>query len=194
MSAIKREPRRLLETIASSWDGSDDPVFSNGYVRATIREVQGGTNLGLGLRISNETLEGYYFTTSYNPRGILLNSCVVDDTLLCEDLITVPVDFTAEEDWIMEAGAVGDLLTAKLWRAGAPEPDQPQLSIHNDDLKLGRLGVIAFHSSSWPASSQIEGSFDDIYFAAVPEPSSLLIAALGVSCLVACRRKEPTVI
>lgn len=164
--------------IASYWENSDNPIYANGYLRATIREEAGGTNLGLGMRIGEGGASGYLFTTAYNPRSIQIFGCT--DPQNCEIYGHALVDFTAEEDWILEAGAVDDLLTAKIWRAGEPEPEHPQLIVRNNELTTGRIGVDTFHSASWPTSSQMSGSFDDIYFTPVPEPScaALLLSAV----------------
>ena len=83
-----------FSAISATWDVSENPVYSNGTLRATIREIAGGTNLGVGLRVDDTGESGYFVTTTYEPRGLQIVGC----TPICVIYASVPVHFEAGED------------------------------------------------------------------------------------------------
>ena len=50
-------------------------------------------------------------------------------------------EFTLGDDWVIEAGAVGNELSMKVWRAGEQEPSGPQLVVHDDVLTSGQIAL-----------------------------------------------------
>ena len=52
------------------------------------------------------------------------------------------------EEWIIEGGVVGDLLSMKIWRFGEPEPASPQLTVRDPTpLPMGPLVSVAGSTS-----------------------------------------------
>jgi hypothetical protein len=176
--------------IVSIWDASADPLYSEGYLRATVRCESGGTNAALWLR-AEPAVEGggaYLFTTTIFG-GLIAFDCT--DTS-CRLLRESQVGFTRGEDWILEVGAVGNLLSAKIWRAGEAEPDKPQLEFRDGTYSTGQFGVDSFIGSNWQQREHASAFFDDIYFTPIPEPSSALLIGLGSVGLAFWRRKKPS--
>lgn len=163
--------------ISSYWDLSSDPLYSNGYLRAKVKANTQGTTVGLGLRADTSFENGYYFVASTDNDDFLLWR-QYNGEFVSLDYIDVP--FAPGEEWMIEAGAVGDLLSMKVWRVCEEEPADPQLKFHDATLTAGRFLVEAHNGSG--STIRADGVFDDIYFTPVPEPSNLLlcIIALGV--------------
>ena len=95
------------------------------------------------------------------------------------------------EDWIVEAGVVGNQLSMKIWRDGGPVPTTPQLmEVDPTPLPDGQLGVASWvgtaHSSSFP----IDATFDDIWFTQIPEPATILLAIFGMTSVCCWRRRR----
>ena len=67
---------------------------------------------------------------------------------------------------MLEAGAVGDLLSIKAWKVGEPEPSKPQWTYRDPSpLPSGPLAVVTWHwhFEDTPAGT-VDGTYDDIYF------------------------------
>ena len=87
---------------------------------------------------------------------------------------------TSGEDWVFEAGAVGEQLTFKYWRDREREPAKPQLTTISSAFSSGLFGVGANVIGRLGRHGLVNATFDDIYFtpvaptpaaAAVPEPN-----------------------
>ena len=172
--------------VASVWDASADPSYTDGYLRATIRSESGGANAALWLRANPVDGGTYIFTTTIFG-GLDVWDCTVAG---CRYLGgREGIGFTRGEDWIMEAGAVGDVLSLKMWREGDPEPDLPQFNFRDSANSTGQFGVWSFIGSNWQEPAQANAFFDDIYFTPIPEPSSALLIGLGFLGLAVGRRR-----
>ena len=172
--------------VASVWDASAESFYTDGFVRATMRSESGGANAALWLRANPLDGGTYIFTTTIFG-GLDVWDCTVTD---CRYLGgRENVGFTRGEDWIMEAGAVGDMLSVKIWPAEGPEPDRPQLEIRDSANPTGQFGAWSFVGSNWQVPDYANAFFDDIYFTPVPEPSALILSALAFLGLLkaACR-------
>ena len=66
-------------------------------------------------------------------------------------LAEVNLGFREGEDWMMEAGAVGNQLSLKAWRVGEPEPLLPQLTAVDSTFQSGTFGVAA---AAFPGADQ----------------------------------------
>jgi protocatechuate 3,4-dioxygenase beta subunit len=154
--------------LASFWDqSSDSPMFSDGFVRAKVRvETLGSMGLLL-LRISGNLDTGgnvYQFgpTTAFN--GFVFVKIVKGVNV---QVRRVPGNFSLRLNdwWNIEAGAVGDQLSMKVWRDGEPEPESPQLIFRDSDfLGPGYLGVQANIDNEFREATRASATFDDIYF------------------------------
>lgn len=177
------------------WDNSFNSQFRDGYLRATIHANNLYSEPIIYLRIADPNLgeawKFYYFGADAvdgligigrfdGPSGSFPPTSVAARN----------VGFSWGEDWIMEAGAVGDQLSLKAWRVGDPAPAMPQLRGVDATHISGGFGLdagVRFGTVS-PASV----TFDDVFFTpAVPEPSACVLAAIGgVIVLVAGRRQK----
>jgi protocatechuate 3,4-dioxygenase beta subunit len=154
--------------LASYWDqSSDSPMFSDGFLRAKVRvETLGSMGLLL-LRISGNLDTGanvYQFgpTTAFN--GFVFVKIVRGVNV---QVRRVPGNFSLRlnEWWNIEAGAVGDQLSMKVWRDGDPEPESPQLMLRDSDvLGPGYFGVQANIDNGFQEATRASATFDDIYF------------------------------
>ena len=131
--------------LASFWDESSDPVYSNGFVRT---KVQVDTHRGVGailFRYSgdlNSGLDGYAFV-GIAGSGFYFNR--IESTDL-KRVVELPGEqMGAGEAWWMEGGAVGDEISFKVWRDGDMEPELPQLTINDSRFTHGVFGVDRKH-------------------------------------------------
>jgi hypothetical protein len=166
----------LAGRVVSAWDRSSEPLFANGIWRMTIRLDNAGTEAGVDLRFDPQTMSGYAFgldAPSVNPRAFFLRA----DNGVPATSQAVPLGFPiqAGEDWILEVGAVGDLITMKAWPASQPAPDSPQFSLIDATYSSGLFGIGASGYEGWHTSA----TFDDISFTPVPEPSTTVLLIFG---------------
>ena len=99
------------------------------------------------------------------------------------------MEFTVGEDWIFEAGAVGNQLSLKVWRDGDPEPAVPQLNATDSAFSSGIFGLGTAAATAAPEPGIVSATFDDVFFT-VPEPASWLLGALCVAGLVTHRMRR----
>ena len=128
-------------TIESHWVASEDnPKFSNGNMRGTIRANTGGTTIGFTLRDSDETETGYDFCASTSFGTFYIDRfdafATPPQTILAmADPIRFP--FVAGETYHIEASLVGDKLQMRAWKHGDRKPKKPILSV--TDGTLGQI-------------------------------------------------------
>ena len=87
-------------------------------------------------------------------------------TEFSEDGFVPDPPFRSGEDWMLEAGEVGDLLSIKAWKVGEPEPSKPQWTYRDPSpLPSGPLAIVTWHwhFEDTPAGT-VDGTYDDIYF------------------------------
>lgn len=114
------------------------------------------------MRFDPETDSGYGFYGDADYQGFGITRCDGFPTCpILDQLDPQEFPFRVNEDWNIEAGAVGDVLSLKVWRKGEPEPDKPQLTVIDDTYSKGGMGVGVVHMSSL---TRISGTFDDLYF------------------------------
>lgn len=173
----------------AAWKPSlEDPkAFSNGSVRMKFR-ADSDADPSILMRGDIETFTAYDFAAGNGNFGIQL---FVDGT--GARLATLPdVEFNQGEDWWMEASAIGDELSMKVWKDGAIEPELPQLTITDSTLTEGGfgLGVGLGVNDSQPAI--VNATFDDVSFV-VPEPGANAVAIL-VAFVAFIRRNQKAAI
>jgi protocatechuate 3,4-dioxygenase beta subunit len=137
-------------------------MFSDGFLRATIRAETEGTHASLVLRNSG-TGNAYLFFGSTVNNTFRFNSIVNGTNVRFTDLPGGPA-FGIDEDWNIEAGAVGDQLSMKVWGVGDPEPESPQWTFTDRSHSTGRFGLLAGISNRFRRPALVSATFDDIYF------------------------------
>ena len=153
--------------VTSYWEDSFDPKYANGYLRATVRSNNPSSNPLLLMRIGDtnlsETRKFYAFLgepdVPFGPRIAILEFGSGPPAVLAE----APVDFTSGEDWIMEAGTVGDQLSFKVWRVSDTEPATPQLMVTDDTHASGGF-ALDVGVAPGVTVEPLDGTFDDIFF------------------------------
>ena len=158
--------------IASLWDESYDGNYSDGFLRAKVRAETEGTNAVLALRVTGDIEQGFdnyliIATTGLDGvkgrGGLGINR--IESTITTASPF-IRTDFAVGEDWMLEAGAVGDRITAKTWKVGEPEPDAPQIVFFDFLFTEGQFGVVSNINVSDPPVGEavVHSSFDDITF------------------------------
>lgn len=173
-------------SVGSVWDASTNPIYSDGFLRVTVRANSPESDIALVLR-NNSTptvAENYSFLLSQSAGGqlLILSIDTSNSTTPFVQLASTPISFASGEYWMLEAGAVGNELSLKAWRVGDPQPVAPQLTITDSTYTIGSFGLAAAVSPGM--TGQASGTFDDVYFTPpVPEPSEWLLFALATPAL-----------
>lgn len=115
-----------------------------------------------------------------------------------------PFTLHVDEDLMIEAGAVGDQLTLKVWPAQEAEPSTPQVEWSDSAFSTGLIGLEANIDGYATMFNRVDVIFDDIYFtpssdlanaaainAHVPEPTGLIGVLLAAACLAMLARRTP---
>jgi protocatechuate 3,4-dioxygenase beta subunit len=160
-------PGGQASPLGASWDQSSNPVFTDGFLRAKIKVHELGSAVGLALR--NSPGNGYVFWGTTANNGILGNGGFrINKNVNGRDVQSRQVPgnfpFSVNEDWYIEAGAVGDQLSMKVWRVGDPEPESPQLTWQDGTFSAGYFLVGAWKHGILAQPARISASIDDIYF------------------------------
>lgn len=164
-------PAEVFGPIAALWAGSEDPAFSNGILRATVRPETAGTATNVLMRFGmTESGPGGYFIGMGTPAVPDSPDFALTVVQGNEVLRFVPFDIpgvtvSTGEDWIVELGALGDEITVKAWPASGAEPDAPQIVVTDTTYRAGMFGVGAFRDPNFLFEDwRTSGTFDDISF------------------------------
>lgn len=171
----------ISDTLFSRWNASSDPQYSNGFWRAKVRPNTEATLFMLTLRVSGGN--GYAYSGRAGSDTFAISRVDGTSTNVLKEIDSPDGPIEVGEDWIIEAGAVGDDLTMKFWRDGSPEPPVPQLSVTDSRYAQGTFLVGVRRDAAFPEAGQVSATFDDIRFA-VPEPSGFILMAVGALALV----------
>jgi hypothetical protein len=158
-----------------------DPAFSNGRLRATVR-VDNPSNADLFLRADPVTFSAYVFAAlgSYGE----FHFSRLDNGIIAFSTPVPGLTFAPGEDWNMEFGAVGNEFSMKAWKLGDPEPAAPQFTAVDDTYATGVVGVTAsVFTNNISVPTPVNTTFDDIYFTAIPEPSSAILGMMATILL-----------
>lgn len=150
--------------VASFWDESSDPLYSNGFLRSKVRV---DTFKGVGallFRYSGGLTSGFdgYAFVGLAGDGFYFNR--IEDTQLARVHRLSGEVMGVGEDWWMEAGGVDDQISLKVWRDGELEPELPQLMLTDSTFTSGVFGVDANMEFGDPTVGVVSTTFDDIYF------------------------------
>jgi hypothetical protein len=177
-SSTPLPPLPSLIGTGSAWTASAaDPYYSEGHMRMRFSPDNGISNPFGTMRM--DPLLGNYYCFFAIPEGAgTIGISKVTGLVDSDDLVSMTFGITPGQWYWMEAGALGNALSLKVWAEGDPEPLTAQLTVTDGSFAAGALavGMYKFAGDSGVISSQ----FDDVSF--VPEPSSLLLMlVLGVA-------------
>ena len=162
---LPNDPEEPLKTgmMTLTWNESEtDEAYANGYLRATVR-ADTASDANLTLRGNLETLSGYLFSGlgAHNGFRIFRFDGAEGQSLGEVDNL----DFPLGTDWTIEAGAVDDVITMKVWSVGGPEPEFPQLVVIDDNLSSGLVGLApAISTAAISSPTQLDVTYDDVSF------------------------------
>ena len=152
----------MVGAVRSRWDRSSDPVFANGVWRTKVRLENAGTEAGIDLRFDPSSLSGYAFGIEASSAGGQFGFIRADGGVP-KIIKRIPVPGTpvqVGQEWIIEAGAVEDIITLKAWQAGDPEPESPQFTLRDSTYDSGSFFVAASGHQGWRTNAM----FDEIFF------------------------------
>ncbi len=159
--------------LAALWDESADPIFTDGFVRAKVRSEALGGLAAIMLRHTpdnspyNDNLYIFHGTTANNGipgNGAFRVNKIVNGRDVQSRQLPGNFSFGVNEDWYIEAGAVGDQLSMKVWRVGEPEPESPQWTFTDSRHTTGDIGIIAAIDNRFRQPARVSATFDNIYF------------------------------
>lgn len=130
----------------SCWDASFDGGFSDGILRVTARSNTAAGYPLLLMRLASvaEVPGSYGMSATPSDQGFFALGRSEDPPAF---LATLPSSFTANQEWVFEAGTNGDEISLKVWRAGEPEPSKPQMTAVDSKYSDGGFCLAA---AMWP--------------------------------------------
>ena len=183
-------PTGEIGNLAAFWDESVGSQYQNGYLRGTISVTTGNVAY---LVLRGNAANGDFYLFGIDPSGespvFFFNRIEGGEVTRLNgfDISGELVD--SGEEWIVQAGAIGNQLSMKAWKPGQPEPAAPQWTGTDSVIASGLLGVGTNHYSPQPPSI-VSAAFDDIHFKSVPEPSSVALALLSLTGLLVARYRR----
>jgi hypothetical protein len=163
-------PANEFNVVSAKWDASSDRAYTDGFVRAKIRSNASNSNPGITLRATIEPLSSYACGLRVDTNEIFIQRVDCWPITECGDiqfvtgLVSEVIDIG--EDWMLEAGAVGDTISLKAWPVGGREPVEPQLVWTESTYSQGSFGVAVAHQAG--TAAPIDATFDDVVF--IPPP------------------------
>ena len=160
-----------------TWDESADSIFSNGFLRAKVRidQEQDGAFATLTMRVADDPAAGaYLFHMSTDTNSIFTFENFRDGRVINSGRIPDRGSYEVNpgEFWNVEAGAVGDQLSMRVWREGESEPVCPQWVFTDRSRTEGTIGMGAgVWGNPRARGIPLQGSatFDDITFTPATE-------------------------
>ena len=162
-----------------------DPVFTNGAIRTVVRLNNDQTNAFILARgnLDGGTFYNLAFGTGGDGASLAINRFTgfVNSTTLA----TSPVSpFIAGQNYNVEFGFVGALLTGRIWAVGDAEPALPQVSVIDASYPAGGIGIGMTATANTPGA--ISATYGTIAF--VPAPGAGLFVA--AACAISGRRRR----
>lgn len=159
-------PKDKFGFVVSTWNGEHASDLSDGYLRARLRTEEEPTQIALFMRLTgslDDGFNGYWF--GGDTKAGMFSIMKLDGGLWPIAPETPQVAFGPNEDWMLEAGAIGNRLSLKVWEYGEPEPEAPQWEAIDDSFSSGSVAVFTnvTHQRS-EVDTTIDARFDDLYF------------------------------
>ena len=168
------------QALYAEWKSSSEQRFSDGFLRATVRANNEDSFALLAMRVDIEESTLYQFGASAATNNFTVGVRAPDGSGLRYLGVITDLSFDAGEEWIMEAGTVGDRISLKVWQSGDPEPASPQLVATDSSIRSGSFGLVGDVSGSAAGPAFLSVTFDDVQFTPVPESSGLALSAFGL--------------
>ncbi len=152
--------------LMTTWDASSDPRYADGHFRFKIRIAEELRSGWIVLRAKPPYWgdgAGYCFFANTWCNCFGIEKGANGQYFLMTETLTGLLQ--PGQVWWMEAGAVGNRLSLKVWAEDGQEPDRPQLEVTDFDQPFmsGQIGLAArAFMNTTPAYVHVE--FDDVYF------------------------------
>lgn len=197
-------PAGFFGLVGSTWDqGLSDPLYSNGVYRARVRVEGDNTRAGISMRATGTLATGlnaYNFAIQPSRLSGFIRIARLENTVHVDD-VALNLSIPMHEDLYLEAAAIGDQLSFKVWPVAEAEPELPQLTWTDSTYEVGTVAVYAFRETrqggGFVFGGDVSATFDDLTFTTptnstriVPEPASLSLLALVAFALLATRRRH----
>ena len=178
----------------STWAPTVAEPLTDGFFQGTVRANTHGSTVSLLSRADPVagTDYGFFASTLYGTFGIeVFDASKPEPQTILGLMDPQEFPFVAGEDWIIQGGTVGDQITMKVWQPGEPEPAEPQLSFTDTTFEQGALCLLTYADVGLMTNPvSFSGTFDDLSFNAVPEPSTAIPCLCAFLALIARRRKK----
>ena len=176
------------------WNASVDPLYDNGYLRTKVRTnaVQNSSSVFIRGDLATATayiLYGFTRPPASMPEldGMFIMSKFVGGVET--NIWLSGIEYLPGEDWNMEIGAVGDRITAKVWKVGDTEPSSPQFNwIDDDPITSGMIGISSDKTAGNRIFARGDATFDDIVFRPIPEPTTCASLLAGLLAAITLKR------
>ena len=181
-------PAGGVSFLISTLDKSSEPVFSDGLLRTRVRAETEGTLVSLALRFSGSISTGlstYLFqggpgsSGPFRPSGFGVVKFERSRATRFIRLEDANLTFDSNTWYNIEAGAIGNALSMKVWRDGDVEPESPQLMFTDSTLSTGAFGVETDIPREF-LPGQVSATFDDLSFTFPPASNSGILAPYDI--------------
>jgi hypothetical protein len=136
----------------------------------------------------------YFGGLDYNPNfegtRLLLGRTDGDagDSTFFGDLTVLPFDVRTE-DAVLQLDVIGNELKLWVWKAGDPVPDQPQLTATDNTYSEGTMRIVNDKENLNIGTFRYV-QVADSHIPIIPEPTTLLLAMLGMAGTCCFRRRR----
>jgi len=155
--------------------------FDNTSLRTQFRLLK-GFSIGASIRDIQTSPDPTAYAAELRADGTATLRIVKGDVTLSTD-----TDLNVmEEDVVMQFDAFGNTMRMWLWRPGERMPVEPLLTLTDDQLPAGKVNV-----GGTGNGEHVEAVFRYVHLADmhIPEPSTFLLASLGLLFGLACARR-----
>ena len=116
-----------------------DSHFANGTYRAKVR-TEDEVVVSMNIRGNLADFTAYSITASARFGDVAIGRANPDGSITA--LASIPdAGFKPQEDWWLEASAIGDRLSLKAWQDGTVEPTEPQIVVQDDVYTTGLFSL-----------------------------------------------------
>ena len=183
--------------LAATYQASvNNALFSNGTLDASILLDTETTGAYITLRddgvgslyaVSFNNALDYVLLTASGPER---SGCNPTHSYCYDVLGQFPMAISPGVEYRLQLSAIGSEISVAAWEKSGITPATPQITTTDSVLTEGaiRIGIYEYAGTYTP-TAPISGSFDDIAFTPVPEPSTALLLTTGLLGLIGVTEK-----
>lgn len=138
---------------------ADPEAYSEGTVRATFTTRD--SNVSIYIRGNPIALTSYDVT--FRPTdGLLLMDRNAGSSEV--QLATTTTPYGNDQELVLELGAVGSTLSARIWAVGEPRPTEPMLTAEDDTFPVGGIALGTDGPAVIKRPAPFDVQFGDVWF------------------------------